>query len=600
MHAAGQKILLALALLALKPCATIIGPEAFIVQDLQMTPFDRLNSAYLELISHCPNACVELGLNQQLDRLPIPSEADDAALLTKASAVLAAADACGDLSFDQAQDRQLMRMTAERTHFMHNLSKLGRRRDQSLPRAGEQISAGIFLLMSRDPRPNAERLDNILNRLADVPALLDATLTRLERPIARWVSIEQETLEELPGLFSTIADWARSTGYARQDALAQHIGAANEAIQHYLRGLTALPTEQDFTLGEADARQLVALSGINLSLEAIHSHTRAFVQDTLSVLEQTRQRLAAKHSLDPDISQDDLHQYLNREFAVSVPEGRLQSVIERYQQEAERILSFIDAQRLFEIPGDQAMTIMRTPEFMAPMIPAGAMMQPAALAAGTKVSQIYLTLSESLLDEHTELGIPVMMIHEGIPGHHLQLATASGHDSLVRRVFPAMELAEGWTTMLEDYMLDLGYMGDLTDEARFIAKRDISRISARVAIDLYFMTGQPHYLEIGYPVTTDSDDPFINAGRLLKAVTGFTDGRVQAELNWYSQEAGYPLSYLVGNVLMWQLKRDFKHDGTELERDRAFHREVLTSGNLPLAMVRARFARRGLLQDNAS
>lgn len=563
-----------------------------------MTPFDRLNSAYLALISHCPNACVELGLNQQLDQLPDPSEANREVLLAKADAVILAAQACGELPFDEAQDRTLMRLTAERIHFMHSLSKEGRRRDQSLPRAGEQISAGIFLLMSRDPRPDDERLHNILNRLAGVPALLNTTLAQLERPIARWVAIEQETLDALPDLFDSLQQWAESVAFTEREVLAQRIAKARQAIAQYLQALSALPTAEDFALGEEQARRLVALSGIELSLESIHQHTREFVADTLDSLEQTKTRLVAKYDLPPQTSQDELHQFLNRQFAVAVPDGRLEAVIERYQEEAARIQAFINASDLFPLPDDQAMTIMRTPEFMAPMIPAGAMMQPAAMTPGTKVSQIYLTLSEALLDEHTELGIPVMMIHEGIPGHHLQLATAAGHNSVVRRVFPAMELAEGWTTMLEDYMLDLGYMGELTDEARFIAKRDISRLSARVAIDLYFMTGQPHYLDIGYPVTPDSDDPFENAGRLLKAVTGFTDARVQGELNWYSQEAGYPMCYLVGNVLMWQLKRDFLHSGSELERDRAFHREVLESGNLPLAMIRARFAQRGLLRDS--
>ena len=90
-----------------------------------------------------------------------------------------------------------------------------------------------------------------------------------------------------------------------------------------------------------------------------------------------------------------------------------------------------------------------------------------------------------------------MMIHEGIPGHHLQLATASTHPSIVRRHFEAMEHAEGWTTMLEDYMLDQGYMGELTDEARFSGKRDISRLGARTAIDLFFMSGNKDFLDLG-------------------------------------------------------------------------------------------------------
>ena len=98
---------------------------------------------------------------------------------------------------------------------------------------------------------------------------------------------------------------------------------------------------------------------------------------------------------------------------------------------------------------------------------------------------MYLTLSEELLDEHTELSIPGMMLHEGIPGHHLQLATAAAHPSVIRRHMDARDLAVGWTTMLEDYMLDAGCVdSDIEDEVRFITKRDISRLIARVGIDL--------------------------------------------------------------------------------------------------------------------
>ena len=148
-----------------------------------------------------------------------------------------------------------------------------------------------------------------------------------------------------------------------------------------------------------------------------------------------------------------------------------------------------------------------------------------------------------------------------------------------------MDQAEGWTTMLEDYMLDVGYMGELTDEARFVAKRDTNRIGARVAIDLFFMTGERGFLDVGVDVdhTDDGDydrsDPFVAAGRLLRAATGFAPGRVEAELNWYSQERGYPLSYLTGNRLVWELKRDVSKAQAGslngLTLDRAFHRASL-------------------------
>ena len=236
---------------------------------------------------------------------------------------------------------------------------------------------------------------------------------------------------------------------------------------------------------------------------------------------------------------------------------------------------------------------------MRPSIPAGAMTPPAPFRAGTATSLIFLTLSEELLDEHTELTIPVMMIHEGVPGHHLQLATASKHPSLIRRHVMANDHAEGWTTMLEDYMLDRGYLEALADEARFCAKRELNRIGARVAIDLFFMTGERDYLDVGLGIERGQPDPFDAAGELLAVVTGFTPGRVQAELNWYSLERGYPLSYLTGNQLVARLRRDMHAaraaDLSSERIDRLFFERYLRSGNMPLSFLRRVLRREGLI-----
>ena len=202
---------------------------------------------------------------------------------------------------------------------------------------------------------------------------------------------------------------------------------------------------------------------------------------------------------------------------------------------------------------------------------------------------VYLTLSEQLLDEHTEISIPGMMIHEGIPGHHLQFAWAATNKSFIRKIFSANDLSEGWTTMLEDYMLDSGYQSELADEIRFSGKRDIARIGARVAIDLYFMSGDKNYLDIGIDCDLSSQDPFVAAGNLLKEITGFVDERIQGELNWYSQERGYPLSYLTGNHLVWKLKEDFKetfkNDISSNDMDLEFHRRFLQAGNMPVSIL---------------
>ncbi len=550
-----------------------------------------------------PNARVFLGLTHDLGALPDPSAETQAAdaeaarrLLARCRALAAATDPD---DFDRALDLDLAALRLG--YDLHYASFRFNGRDQATqcPRAGDDVGDGIFMMFINDPRDADERLADITTRLEATPAYLEALLGRIDTPVARWVDIDDEKVEALPSLFETVENWARSVAWDGLDRLVAARGVAEAALTDYRARLGALPTTDNLHMGAEAAQELVRLKGIDLSLDELHAMAREFLDETGATIERLRGRIASRHGLDPDITTADLHAWLNKEFRLKLPDGRLEAILDRYQQEREKILAWIRERDLFPVPADQDMTILRTPAFMAPSIPAGAMMPPAPFRAGTKRSLVYLTLSEELRDEHTELGIPGMMVHEGIPGHHLQLATAAGHASVVRRHVDAAEHAEGWTTMLEDYMLDLGYMGALEDEARFIGKRDISRIGARVAIDLFFMTGEKRYLDVGVQCDTSSDDPFVAAGNLLQAVTGFVPGRVQAELNWYSQERGYPLSYLTGNRMVWRMKTEIataqagRFEGLEL--DRAFHRIFLESGNMPLTRLRRVFQHEGLL-----
>jgi len=113
----------------------------------------------------------------------------------------------------------------------------------------------------------------------------------------------------------------------------------------------------------------------------------------------------------------------------------------------------------------------------------------------------------------------------------------------------------------------------------FIIKRDVARLGARVAIDLYFMSGDKSYLEIGSDFDRDLEDPFELAKSLLISICGFSDARADGELNWYSMERGYPMTYLIGNKLIKDLK-------TKLGMpDKEFHQFILKQGNIPLSFL---------------
>ena len=553
---------------------------------------------YVALHTHDPNHRLHLGLLDGLDRLPDPSLADDARQCQQARELLVRLDALPPTDdFDQSLDRDLARLTLQNAVLWSTFTWGGRTSLQREPQAGDAVGEPLFMMMINDPREPSERLSDITSRLEQVPEFLDAMLARLDEPLERWRDIDVETVQGLPSLFATVQTWAEEEEWSGQGRLATATTRAEGALLRYAEALRDMPTSRDLHVGVEIAEQIVRANGIDLSLSELHGIAKAYIAETWSKMEAFRDVLAPRYFLPHDVSLAELHKALNERHAVALPDpSRLESILEVYEQERERIRGFVKENDLFPLPEQEDMKILKTPGFLTPQIPAGAMMAPPPLRDGVPTSIVYLTLTKDRLDSHTELGIPLMMVHEGIPGHHLQLAWAALHPSPIRSMYESPHHAEGWTTMLEDYMLDAGFPIEHEDAARFSGLRDISRIGARVVIDLYFMTGDPDYLEIGVDFDRSSDDPFERAGALLAAVTGFEPARVQAELNWYSSRRGYPLSYLTGNHLVWALKEDLEaKNGSGLELDRTFHDIYLRSGNMPLTMLRRVFEHRGLL-----
>ena len=569
-----------------------------------MPDFFSISQDFKRFVLSDADTSMGLGDNRYLDQRADPSLEHLNNETAKAKILLTAIENCVVEDFDQQLDIDLMARYLKQQIFFAELEQDGELQRCRKPSGVDGICEGVFQLFVNDERDSEPRLDNILSRLQQAPGYLQIEAKVITQPIQRWRDVEVEQGEGLPDLFSTIYNWAKETNYPKQSELQLAIESCNQALEVYLEDLRSRECLTDFKIGEEKVNELLALRNIKQSPAELIQIARDFMAETQTLLTSLNKRLCKKYELEAATSNEQLHDFLNERFAAKIKEGKLDSVLDYYSDQIQSINDFIEQRHLFALPAQQEIRLLQTPSFLEPVIPAGAMWPPLALRPGKKTSLVYLTLKEDQLAEHTELGIPVMMIHEGIPGHHLQFATAAQHPSFIRRIFSANEHAEGWTTMLEDYMLDVGYISEeLVDEVRFIAKREMSRLVARVGIDLYFMTGERDYLDVGLDLgfadNGYSDDVFDNAAKLLKTATGFTNGRVQAELNWYSSEQSYPLSYLTGNRLVWQLKQDIqaanKKDLDALALDQAFHKVYLESGCMPVESLRTVFEHEGFL-----
>ena len=157
-----------------------------------MSPFSQFVEDFHRYATQCPNARAFLGLDSGLGALPDPSieagqnRAAEARALGARSKQLAETP----LPFDQRLDTQLAGLRLESDVLNETLQFNGATRREQLPRAGDEIGDGVYLLFANDPRPAGDRLEDITSRLEAVPACLASLEARLGRPVARWAGMD--------------------------------------------------------------------------------------------------------------------------------------------------------------------------------------------------------------------------------------------------------------------------------------------------------------------------------------------------------------------------------------------------------------------------
>ncbi|WP_107772126.1 DUF885 domain-containing protein [Nocardioides sediminis] len=185
------------------------------------------------------------------------------------------------------------------------------------------------------------------------------------------------------------------------------------------------------------------------------------------------------------------------------------------------------------------------------------------------------------------------VFHEGVPGHHLQVAqTAYRSESLnrwQRLMCWVSGHGEGWALYAERLMDDLGYLADPADRLGMLDGQSFR--AARVIVDIGM------HLELEIP----ADNPFgFHPGETWTPELGreFLGEHSQIEpdvldfeINRYLGWPGQAPSYKVGERIWLQARDDVRErQGDDFDL-KAFHRAALDLGSLGLDPLRAALAR---------
>ncbi len=183
------------------------------------------------------------------------------------------------------------------------------------------------------------------------------------------------------------------------------------------------------------------------------------------------------------------------------------------------------------------------------------------------------------------------VFHEGVPGHHLQVAQTAYRSDVLNRWQRLMcwvsGHGEGWALYAERLMADLGYLDDHGDRLGMLDAQAFR--AARVVIDIGMHLG----LEI--PAGTGFHDgetwnPDLGL-EFLRAHNSMADEFLRFELDRYLGWPGQAPSYKVGERIWLQARDEVRaRQGDQFDL-KAFHRRALDLGGLGLDPLRAELAR---------
>ena len=163
-----------------------------------------------------------------------------------------------------------------------------------------------------------------------------------------------------------------------------------------------------------------------------------------------------------------------------------------------------------------------------------------------------------------------LIVHEGVPGHYLQLVLSWAHENPIRRQYYDSGANEGIGFYAEELMVQFGLFDD-SPKTREVMYSFLRLRAVRVEVDVKLALGL---------FTIEQ------AAEYLQGVADLDPATAWQEAVFFASAPGQAITYQIGKLQIVKFLADARRIQGDAFNLRAFHDYVWKNGNVPIALLR--------------
>jgi uncharacterized protein (DUF885 family) len=163
-----------------------------------------------------------------------------------------------------------------------------------------------------------------------------------------------------------------------------------------------------------------------------------------------------------------------------------------------------------------------------------------------------------------------LIVHEGVPGHYLQLVLSWAHENPIRRHYYDSGANEGIGFYAEELMMQFGLFDD-SPHTREVLYSFMKLRAVRVEVDVKLALGL---------FTID------DAAAYLQKVADLDPATAWQEATFFASAPGQAITYQIGKLQIISFLADARRIQGDEFNLRRFHDYIWKNGNVPIALLR--------------